>query len=54
MYVWCTPLPDEWGGCNVQLPGLAGGKGLERWNVEDLDGSRTVSNDQYVSVRNAD
>ena len=33
------PLPDKRGGCNVQFTGLAGGEGLARWNVKDLDGS---------------
>ena len=52
--VWCAPLPDERGGGDVQLIGFAGGEGLERRNVEDLDGSGTMSNDEDVSVRNAD
>jgi len=32
------PFPNERGGRNVQLIRLAGRQGLERWDVEDLDG----------------
>ena len=52
-YVWCAPLPDERSEWNFQLLGLAGREGLERWDVEDLDGSRTMSNDQDMGIWNA-
>ena len=32
------PFPDERGGCNVQLIRFFGRQGLERWDIEDLDG----------------
>ena len=52
-YVWLTPFPDERSGCNFELIGLAGGEGLERRDVEDLDGNRTVGDDKNMSVWNA-
>lgn len=48
------PFPDERGERDVQLIGLTSGEGLERWDIEDLDGGRAVGNDKDVSVWNRD